>query len=126
MIRYVTGLLGAFLVFGAALVIGPASVFVFEGRPVRVTTSVDAWVQMGVLCITGIALVVGPTVATMQHLWRRQVSVMAAAFAGALLGPALLVALWLLVRERDETFAVLREQFPVDAGLIIKAFGVSF
>ncbi len=32
---------------------------------------------------------------------------MAAAFAGASLGPALLIALWLLIRERDETFAAL-------------------
>ncbi len=67
MVRYVTGLLGAFLVFGAALVIAPTSFQVIERRPVRLTTSVDAWVQMGLLCTTGLALIVGPTLAAMQY-----------------------------------------------------------
>lgn len=52
MIRYVTGLLGAFLVFGAALAVALTSVFLIEGRPVRFTTVLDAWLHLGLLGTT--------------------------------------------------------------------------
>jgi hypothetical protein len=107
MIRYVAGLLGAFFVFGAALAIVLTSYLVITSRPVRFGSVLDTSFQLGLLGTGGIAVVVGPTVAVLQHFSRRRPSMTAAAFSGALLGPVLLIALWLLIRERDETFAAL-------------------
>jgi hypothetical protein len=107
MVRYVTGLLGAFLVFGAALAVALTSVLTIEGRSVRLATVLDVWFRLGLLGTAGIAIIVGPIMLAMRHSSKKRLSVPAAAFSGASLAPALLFALWLVFRERDETVATL-------------------
>ena len=107
MIRYVTGLLGALVIFGVAFTIVLTLYLLSAGRPIRVATILDASLQLGLLGTAGIALIVGPATTVVKHLTKRRLTVTAAAFFGALLGPALLIALWLVIRERDETFAAL-------------------
>jgi hypothetical protein len=104
---YITGLMGAFLLFGAACGMGVIPAVLARGRPDRIFDFLTMWVVLGVPAVALLAGIVGPAVLAARGLVGAKLSVTRAAGLGGALGLVLLFISWLLFRERNETVAGL-------------------
>jgi len=105
--RYASGLVLAFAVIGVACaaIIVP-TVFV-RGAAGRLFEFVPLWFAFGIPTLLTLALVVGPPVLFAQRPIGAAFAPWHAALAGAFCGPALLIVIWFIFREHNETLSGL-------------------
>jgi hypothetical protein len=102
-IGYLTGLIGAFVLFGVACAAGVIPTMLLRGRPDRISDFVKIWIALGPLCMLVLAGIVGPAVLSVKRVFGAGITVARAAVFGAALSPGLLLVSWLLFRENNET-----------------------
>ena len=107
MIRYLTGLIGAYLVFGLVCALGVVPLVVLKGQPHRASEFVSMWVGFGVPTVVILATVVGPGVLGLNRLLKTRVPVVIAGIVGAAVGPGIILLAWLVIRDSNESFGGL-------------------
>lgn len=106
-VRYLTGLLFAFLMAGAVIAATIVPATFASGRQPRLFNIIDIWAFFGTLIVISLAAAVGPVVLLMRWWLGARFTARWAALIGAASGPLMLIAAWLLVRESNETFGQL-------------------
>ena len=106
-VRYLTGLLLAFLVTGIVMAgtIVPATML--AGRRPRLATVIDVWAFFGLIIVMTLAALVGPVILLLRRWLGTRLTVGRAMAVGAGAGPVMLILTWLIVREENETFGQL-------------------
>jgi hypothetical protein len=107
MIRYVKGLVGAFLVFAATYALGVVWVVLLDGQPHRILEFLAPGVFFATPSVLALAIVVGPLLVAVRRLLGGRLPPIPAALFGATAGVGLVLLFWSAFRERDETLGAL-------------------
>jgi hypothetical protein len=99
--RYLTGLALAFVLFGMVLIIQGA--LVAGGA----RGFLDHWLAFGIPTVMLLAAAVGPITLIIRRASGGRLTPVVASILGGAAGPLLLVASWLIFRERNETIVGL-------------------
>ena len=107
MTRYLTGLFGAYLVFGLLCALAVVPLMVLTGQAHRASTFVEMWIGFGVPTVVILAAVVGPGMLGLNRLFKKRVPFVLAALVGAAVGPGIILIAWLVFRDSNESFSGL-------------------
>jgi hypothetical protein len=106
-LRYLTGLVLAFLLSGILIAGTLVPTTILAGRRPRLHTVIDLWAFFGLIIVATLAVIVGPVILLLRRWWGANLAVGWTITAGAASGPLMMIVAWLIVRERWETLGGL-------------------